>query len=232
MDLLASGATMSRFYNTPTPATLGQRIAEARRHKQMTQQQLATRILNKDGTPKSRATIVQYEKDNIQPPIDVIKAIAEVLGESPSYLAYGGCVVKGLSTDALDMVLIPVKHVGRDGSHGTSVYGLHEAMVEQLGLDRDSIAVYWMDHAAPAFGLSEGDHLIVDSRVTTPSHKGGKHLVRTTSGMEVVNVEQHYGSGARGKTLRFENREGRSISAKISDLTFLGAVVLAEMKLN
>jgi len=62
---------------------LGQRIKELRKEKGMSQTELANLI------GISYAQIGRYETKGVQPPAEVLKNIADVLGVSPDYLIYG-----------------------------------------------------------------------------------------------------------------------------------------------
>ncbi len=207
--------------------TLGGRMAFARMRKNLTQKELAERVKNRDGSAKSRATIVQYENDNIQPPLDVVAIIAKQLGVSPSYIAFGEHVVEGVTNTDVAMVSFPEIKWGRDGHYVSSTMAYSKERVAELGLTPESIKAYIMPHDAPAFDIHTGDLLITDASVTQPTDEGGLYILKTQGGtsMEVIRVDPHYASGPRGKVLTFANREGRSLNAKLADLHFLGAVV-------
>lgn len=65
---------------SPTPETLGARIARLRRDKGMTQVELAERL------QVSQPVVSDYENDVIRLPADVVVQIAQVLGASTDEL--------------------------------------------------------------------------------------------------------------------------------------------------
>lgn len=205
--------------------TLGGRMAFARMRKQMTQKDLAAKILNKDGSSKSRATVVQYENNNIQPPLDVVELIAKQLGVSPSYIAFGDHVVAGISHKDVEMISFPEIKFGTNGSYVSSTMAYSKERVADLGIEPENIVAYVMPHDAKAFGISENDLLISDTSVTQPTDKGGLYVIKTQMGMEVIRVDPNYGATARGKQVTFTDPEGRKQTAKQSDLHFLAGVV-------
>jgi transcriptional regulator with XRE-family HTH domain len=207
-------------------STLGGRIAWARMRKEMTQKDLAERVKNRDGSSKSRATIVQYEANNIMPPLDVVELIAKQLGVSPSYIAFGEHVVEGISAlKDVEMISFPEISFGKDGQYVSSTMAYSKERVTELGISRDNIVAYVMPHAAKAFGIEAGDLLISDTSITTPTDKGGLYVIKTQAGMELIRVNPHYGAAPRGKTISFSDPNGRALTAKVSDLHFLGGVV-------
>lgn len=206
-------------------STLGGRMAFARMRKNMTQKQLAEKIKNRDGSSKSRATVVQYENNNIMPPLDVVELIAKQLGVSPSYIAFGEHVVEGIAHKDVEMISFPEITFGKDGQFVSSTMAYSKERVADLGIERDNIVAYVMPHDAKAFGISEGDLLISDTSVVQPTDKGGLYVIKTQSGMEIIRVDPNYGSAARGKQINFTDPDGQKLSAKISDLHFLGCVV-------
>jgi transcriptional regulator with XRE-family HTH domain len=211
--------------DTVNTNTLGGRMAFARMRKSMTQKDLAERVKNKDGSSKSRATIVQYENDNIMPPLDVVELIAKQLGVSASYIAFGEHVVEGITNADVEMVSFPEITFGKDGEYISSTMAYSKERVAELGIARDAIKAYVMPHDAPAFDISAGDLLITDVSVTKPTNNGGLYIIKTQTGMEIIRVDPHYGSGARGKDLSFTDPSNRVMTAKMSELHFLGAVV-------
>jgi len=62
---------------------IGKRIRELRIKKPMTQSFLAQEI------GVDRRTIINYEKGDSEPPLEIIEKIAKVFGVSPDYLRYG-----------------------------------------------------------------------------------------------------------------------------------------------
>ncbi len=205
--------------------TLGGRMAWARMRKKMTQKDLADRIPNKNGESKSRATIVAYENDNIQPPLDVVELIARQLDVSPAFIAYGEHTVSGINHHRdSEMISFPEISFGRDGSFISDTLAFSKTKVDALGIDRDEIKGYVLPHDASKFGLSKGDTLIVDAAITEPIYPHTLYVLRTQSAMEVVRIEQDFG-GTKAKMITMTGPTGHATQRKLGDLTFLGAVV-------
>jgi len=71
---------------------LSERIIELRKQKAYSQQELADRI------KISRAQMNRYENQAVQPPADVLKKLADVLGTSVDYLVSGATGEKAQAT--------------------------------------------------------------------------------------------------------------------------------------
>lgn len=198
-------------------STLGGRMAWARLRKSMTQKELAR--LSK----KSRATIVQYENDEITPPLAAVATIADKLGISPSYIAYGENVVTGVESREVEMVSFPEFSMGKDGSFASSVFAFAKSYIDTLGVAPGDIAAYVLNREAPAFDMHVGDRLIVDKSMTKPSPDRDMYLLQSPAGLEVVRVEPDL--TGRAKTLVMQGSKGQRMTAKISDITILGAIV-------
>jgi len=54
-------------------------IRERRMERYMTQKDLAARLISKVGTPLHQAELSRYENGKVEPPLDIILQIAEVL---------------------------------------------------------------------------------------------------------------------------------------------------------
>lgn len=62
---------------------LGKRLAQIRKRRNLIQAGLAKKL------GVSRGTVVQYEQGMISPPLQMIHRLADVLDESPEYIAFG-----------------------------------------------------------------------------------------------------------------------------------------------
>ncbi len=62
---------------------IGARIAQLRRHNQLSQQELADRL------KISASAIGMYEQDRRMPPVDILAAMSEVFGVSIDYIVKG-----------------------------------------------------------------------------------------------------------------------------------------------
>jgi transcriptional regulator with XRE-family HTH domain len=68
---------------TELSIALGTRLRRLRKSRNLTQGALAEQV------GKSRMTVVEYERGNINPPIAMVHKLAEVLSEAPEYIAFG-----------------------------------------------------------------------------------------------------------------------------------------------
>ena len=77
-----------REEKTGSTVTFGRSISEARKRKNMSQRQLAARIIKEDGRPISPQYLNDFERDRRTPSSDrLIEQLAEVLGIS-EYVLY------------------------------------------------------------------------------------------------------------------------------------------------
>lgn len=67
--------------------SVGERIKEARKARNLNQHELAELLGKKLGRRVSNDTVYSYERNLRKPPVDVLTAIADVLGVSVDYLA-------------------------------------------------------------------------------------------------------------------------------------------------
>jgi transcriptional regulator with XRE-family HTH domain len=68
--------------------TLGKRLAKIRKSRNLIQGGLAKKL------GVSRGTVVQYEQGMISPPLTMVHKLADVLDETPEYIAFGVRVQK------------------------------------------------------------------------------------------------------------------------------------------
>jgi transcriptional regulator with XRE-family HTH domain len=68
---------------TERSTALGTRLRQLRKSRNLTQGALAKEV------GKTRMTVVEYERGNINPPIPMVHKLAEVLSEAPEYIAFG-----------------------------------------------------------------------------------------------------------------------------------------------
>lgn len=198
--------------------SLGGRMSFARLRKKLSQKELA------EACDKSRASIVQYEGNKILPPLDVVQKIAKYLNVSSSYIAYGEHVVEGISHKEVEMVSFPEISFGRDGSFTSSTFAFAKSLIAEYGIPFESVASYVLDHEAPAFEMKTGERLIINTSITEPNGKADMYLLQTGTGMEVVRLEPNLGKAA-GQQVRFTGPKGQLLTAKLGDLTILGAIV-------
>jgi xylose isomerase len=158
------------------------------------------------------------------PPLDVVKEVADRLGVSPAFIAYGEHTVPGVSKADIKTVLFAENKVGKDGIYGTSVFSFDQKLIEELGVDeKDAFAAFVLGHDAPAFDLRVGDRIFADTSVKGPVTGRDLYLIKTAQGMEIVRVEPSLSSRA-DTTLNMTGPKGQSLKGKLSDLEFIGAV--------
>lgn len=219
---MASPETTPRRVDVPGAAeavdlqTMGGRIAWARLRKQMTQKTLSQL------TNKSRATIVQYEQNNIDPPVSSVSALAKALNVSPEFLAFGRHGLEGLSNAAEEVVTVSEIKFGRDGEFTSGGYAFPRKMMEDFGVDQMGAKVYVLSQDAPQFGYRAGDRLIVDTKVSSPDPEHDMYLLKAQTALEVVRCEPNF---SNRKEMNFTGAKGQSFSADPADLTFVGAIV-------
>ena len=219
---MAASETTPRRVDVPGAAesvdlqTMGGRIAWARLRKQMTQKALS------ELTKKSRATIVQYEQNNIDPPGSSVEALARALNVSPEFLAFGRHGIEGVANAAEEVVTLPEIRFGRDGEFTSGGYAFPRKMMEDFGVEHMGAKVYILMQDSPNFGYRAGDRLIVDTKVTQPDPNHDMYLLKAQTALEVVRCEPNF---SNRKEMTFTGAKGQSFSSDPADLTFVGAIV-------
>src|SRR5690349_14000160 len=99
---------------------VGARIAAARQGAGWTQLQLSRYI------GKSRGTVVQYEQGRIEPPLGQVEVIANALGVSPEFLAFGRQGISGFGESAQNVVSVAEIEYADGEGRVTGSYGLTE----------------------------------------------------------------------------------------------------------
>lgn len=199
-------------------STLGGRMSFARLRSKLTQAEVAQKL------EKSRATVVQYEQNNILPPLNVVEEMAELLGVTPSFLAYGEASVPGLHRSSMEMVTFGERRVAKDGNAVVSAYAFSRELTDDLGVAPENIEAFVLSHDAPAFELRAGDRLFIDKSITSPVHDRDTYLLKTGNGVEVVRVEPML-TAKKGGEIQMSGPKGQSWSVKESELEFVGAIV-------
>jgi transcriptional regulator with XRE-family HTH domain len=93
--------------------TIGTRIAQARKDKGITQQDLSDLLSKAKTTKVTRITIGVWEKNETSPSIEQAFAIAKVTDVDPIWLITG---TGGPSEGGVETVDIPLAEIDRDGS--------------------------------------------------------------------------------------------------------------------
>jgi transcriptional regulator with XRE-family HTH domain len=197
--------------------TLGGRISWARVREDMTQEDVAKAI------NKSRATIVQYENNKINPPVAMVVELSKALNVSPSFVAFGEHGTKASINAEEEVVSIEEITFGRDGSYMSGGFALPRKLAESYVHNPRTLKVYVLNHNAPAFDLRSGDRIFADTSVTVLTSDHDMYLLRMPSGgMEVVRYEPSFEKSA---TVSFIGPKGAAISVKVKGLDIIGAVV-------
>jgi transcriptional regulator with XRE-family HTH domain len=69
--------------STEQSVALGTRLRQLRKSRNLTQGALAKQV------GKTRMSVVEYERGNINPPIAMVHKLAEVLDAAPEFIAFG-----------------------------------------------------------------------------------------------------------------------------------------------
>jgi transcriptional regulator with XRE-family HTH domain len=198
--------------------TMGGRIAFARLRKGLRQEDVAKAL------GKSRATIVQYEANNITPPLGVVEEVAKAVGVSPAYLAYGEQTVPIYGKTEIDVVTGLEYRMGKNGAAPVSAFSLPRDFVESFGAEQGQFHAYALNHDAPEFGLRAGDRMFVNTSINTPEGGHDLYLLSSSGGIEVVRVEPNLSAKASG-SIKMTGPKGQPFTSKLNELKFIGAVV-------
>lgn len=196
--------------------TLGNRLAFARARAGWTQRELSERV------GKSRATIVQYEQDNLLPPIHQIERMAKELDVAPEFIAFGRQGLTGLTASSAHVISLPEIEMGPDGGQVIGGYALPQTLVEDLGIAGEGAGVYKLNNAAQAFGYEAGDRIIVNPDDTL-SQEHQLYALKTRRGIEIVRIVPNLST--RSDAVKLNDGMGESHSYERDELTVLGRIV-------
>jgi transcriptional regulator with XRE-family HTH domain len=196
--------------------SLGGRIALARQRLGLTQQQLSERV------GKSRATVVQYELGRLQPSLHQLEVIAQALEVAPELIAFGRQGITGLTQDTAHVTSLPEVELTADEERVVGGIGLSERLVDQLKISQGSARVYVLDRAAPAFGLSAGDRIVVNEQQELGELRR-LYAFRTRQGVEVARLVP--GLSMSGEGVKLNGSSGESHSYERGELNVIGLVV-------
>lgn len=198
-------------------STIGGRVAYARLRKEMTQVELGALV------SKSRATIVQYEQNNITPPVEVIETLARHLGVEPEFIAFGKQGISGMKNASEEVVIVPEITFGKDGEYASGGYGLPRKMADQFGVSRTGCKVYVLGQDAPAFDLRAGDRLITDTKADSFSAHHDFYLVRSGGRAELIRREPAFEKS--GKKVTIVTANGKAHTVDPAQIEFIGTVI-------
>lgn len=196
--------------------TMGGRIAWSRMRLNLTQAEVARRAF------KSRATVVQYENNNITPPIEEIVKLSVALDVSPEFLAFGRQGVDGLQNAAEEIIAVEEISEGRDGTYVSGKFAIPRKVFEEKGVEPGKARMFVLNHEENQFDFSIGDRLILDTGVKEIVRDHDLYLLNTSSGATVVRREP---IGAPKGSIMFTTGRGVSKTLKPGSLDIVGAVV-------
>jgi transcriptional regulator with XRE-family HTH domain len=202
----------------PLSWDIGHRIAGARAVKGWTQAQLAEKL------GKSRGTVVQYEQGKIEPPLRQIQRMAELLDVAPEMLAFGRQGISGL--DDLKARVATVAEISYQGPDEIvmGAFGLPEHLVEQRRIDLSSAKVIEVEHAAPGFGLTPGDRVLVQA-MDDLEQEDALYVLRTPRGLDVVRLLPNLSS--QRDLVKINDGSGETHSYERGELNVVGRVLAA-----
>lgn len=189
------------------------RIAHARIAANLSQEDLGKSI------GRTRQSILQYERNASFPPINVIQALAQRLGVSATYLAFGEHAVKVTHPDGV--INIDEISYGRDGSYESGSFVIPRALGESYVADIRGLKVFVLNHNAPLFNLVAGDRLFVDTRVKEMTIAHDTYAIEIGGEMEIVRYEP----SPKKDMVAFTNPASAKVEMKTKDVKVLGPVV-------
>ncbi|USM11570.1 LexA family transcriptional regulator [Citromicrobium phage vB_CbaS-RXM] len=194
---------------------VGERIKWARERKELTQKQLAESI------GKSRASMVHYEQNKTVIPLDVIEDIANRLGVSPEYIAFGRAGITGVK-NAEEEILVIDELTSKDGKLVTTGgWAIPTSMFEELHMPRTALKAVCVPTDEPKLELARGDRVVVDTHATVS--KDGLYVVSTAFGVRVVRVSMGFSIGGAIKIISGTDSTEETIDP--NDLELVGRVV-------
>jgi transcriptional regulator with XRE-family HTH domain len=197
-------------------ADVGARIAAARQRAGWTQRQLSLHM------GKSRGTIVQYEQGRIEPPLGQIEVMANALGVSPEFLAFGRQGISGFGEAAEPVVSVAEIEYADGEGRVTGGYGLTESLASDRGIDREKAKAVVLPYPAPAFGLAARDRVIVNPSDTL-DEEGQLYLLRTRRGVDVIKLLPNLSE--RDDVVKVHDSSGETHAYERRELQVLGRIV-------
>ena len=196
--------------------TLGQRLALARQQKGLTQKEMSELV------GKSRATVVQYEQGRLQPPVQQIETMARVLDVPPEMIAFGRQGLTGLNNDSAGVTSLPEVQLEGGGETVSGGHGLSSDLVQHLGIEPGNARIYMLAEAAPAFGLSKGDRIIVNPESELAQERR-LYALETRSGVAVAQLLPRLSTSS--SRVNLNSGYGETTSYEPAELKVLGVIV-------
>lgn len=199
--------------------TMGGRISWARLRANLTQADVAKAL------DKSRVTIVQYEKNNIVPPIPEVEKLAGKLNVSPEFIAFGRQGVDALANAAEEIVTISEMSEGKRGAlFQSGSFAMPRRLFDAKGVDPAKARMVIVETDEPEFGLKKGDHIVLDQSIKSFDSEHSMFLIRADKGSVVVRRDPNVVGTTKGKVILTTGRGTRqTVNAK--DVNVLGAII-------
>lgn len=212
VDVEGSGANLDL-------TTFRGRLAHARLQADLTQDKLG-QVLG-----YSRQAISNYEEGKSMPSIERIQALAERIGVSASYLAFGESIVSGkvIKTGHADPMTNVVQYIWSNGRFvKSSSIILPKDYATNLAQDagRANLGAYRIDFDADHFGIRKGDRVFVNKKAEKLSNAYRKWLVVIDKNPQLVSY-----SPSTGADMALTLGDGSQITIAAKNVDVIGAVV-------
>jgi transcriptional regulator with XRE-family HTH domain len=201
--------------------TLGERIVDARKDKNMTQLDLAKRL------GVSRAAVGQWEIDSTSPSIAKLEEVAGVLGVEPEWLAYSVRIgmprVVYRNPERDNVVWVPELTFGdtADGASEGEKWGMPgEFLSRELRASPNEAAIYTVNSHAVEPEYEYGDKAIIDRSDRRPS-PGGIFLYWDGIGAAFARMQAIPGQEPK---VRISQKGQDTIEVPLANITIFGRV--------
>lgn len=194
-------------------STMGGRITWARIRKELRQQDVADRL------GKSRATIVQYEQNNIMPPIPEVERLADTLDVSPAFLAFGQHGVDTKTNKSDEMVTVAEMSKGSRGLFESGSFAMPRAFFRDKDINLSRTKAFVIDHDELEFGFYKDDRIIIDQSVKD-FNGNDMFLVQIDGGSPMIVRRQ----GTYGDKVRLMSGDSQTHNYDPDTIKVLGAV--------
>lgn len=197
--------------------TVGGRITWARIRKELRQEDVAKKL------GKSRATIVQYEKDNINPPVAEIVRLADALDVTPEFLAFARQGIDATRNGKAEQVItLSQMTMGGKRLFESGEIALPRAFFANKDINIERTKMYVLDHDEGEFDFYKGDNLIVDQSVKDITDSSRTlFLVQINGGSPTIYRRESVTTTGKVKVI---DGAGKGHMYAIDDLKVIGAV--------
>jgi transcriptional regulator with XRE-family HTH domain len=198
-------------------AKLGDRIRDARKEKGLTQEDLSEALSRRKETKTSRITIGVWERNETQPNIDQVFAIAQITGVDPVWLFSG---LGG--DDSQSSRLFPVPKVILDDKGDLETVGTSNIVPEYFeDMDVDLGNIMALNHEQGQCSIGAIDWVFFDPTMDEPSMSPEPYLYVISEGEPAVAVMR-----------KVAPKDGRSrVNVKNSDLLIDDTLFLDETRI-